>query len=91
MTKRDMVNRIAKLTGYPKTHIDRVIDLFQDLVVEALATEGRLELRDFASWRTVTLPARVGRNPATGEPVTIPESKHVRMRAGKHMRERINE
>ncbi|HIE68774.1 MAG TPA: HU family DNA-binding protein [Planctomycetes bacterium] len=78
-------------TGYPKTHIDTIIDHFLEQLTEALATEGRVELRDFAVLRTVTLPARLGRNPKTGEPVQIASSRHVRFRAGKHMRERLNE
>lgn len=89
-TKRDMVDRIAEAAGYPETRVDRVIDLFLEEVIEVLVREGRLELRDFGVWRTVDLPARVGRNPATGEAVDIPASTHVRFKAGKHMRERLN-
>ncbi len=90
MTKRAFVNRIAVQTGYPKVHIAKVINLFLDELTLALAKHGRVELRDFAVLHTVDLPARVGRNPSTGEPVPIPASRHVRFRAGKHMRETLN-
>ena len=74
----------------PKTDIDQVVDRFLEELIDALVREGRIELRDFGVFRTVELSARVGRNPATGEPVNIPASTHVRFRAGKLMREKLN-
>jgi len=90
MTKRGFVNRIAVATGYPKVHVDQVIDLFLEEITQALVHDGRVELRNFGIWNTVELPARIGRNPLTGEPVDIPASRHVRFRAGKRMREQLN-
>ena len=90
MTKRGFVNRIAVHTGYPKVHIDNVIDHFLEQLIDALEEDGRVELRNFGVFRTVDLPARVGRNPSTGEPVSIPASRHARFRAGKRMRETLN-
>ncbi len=90
MTRRRFVNRIAVETGYPKTRVDRVVDLLLEELIEALAETGRVELRNFGVFRTVDLEARVGRNPRSGEPVDIPASTHVRFRMGKRMRERLN-
>jgi len=90
MTKRRFVNRIAVATGYPKVHVDNVIDLFLDELIDTLAHDGRIELRNFGVFRTVELDARVGRNPRTGAPVDIPAARHVRFRAGKSMREKLN-
>jgi len=90
MTKRSFVNRIAIATGYPKVHVDQVIDLFLEQLVETLARDDRIELRNFGVFRTVELDARVGRNPRTGAPVDIPAARHVRFRAGKLMRNKLN-
>jgi integration host factor subunit beta len=90
MTKRDFVNRIAIVTGYPKTHVDQVINLCLDQITDAIVANNRLELRDFGAFHTVTLPARIGRNPKTGDPVALPASRHVRFRAGKRMRKKLN-
>ena len=90
MTKREFVNRIAVATGYPKTRVDQVVDLFLDELVEVLDRDGRVELRNFGVFKTVELAARVGRNPRTGEAVSIPRSRHVRFRAGKLMRHKLN-
>ncbi len=90
MTQRDFVNRIAAATGVPKVRVDQVLDLFLDELAEALARDHRVFLRNFGVFRTVDLPARTGRNPRTGEPVSIPASRHVRFRAGKRMRDKLN-
>ncbi len=90
MTKRSFVNAIAVATGYPKTHIDDIIGHFLDELIVALDKDGRVELRNFGVFRTVDLPARVGRNPSTGAPAQIAASRHTRFRAGKRMRETLN-
>jgi nucleoid DNA-binding protein len=90
MTLRDFVNRIAAATGVPKVRVDQVLDLFLDEITDSLARDHRVHLRNFGVFRTVDLPARTGRNPRTGEPVHIPASQHVRFRAGKRMRDKLN-
>ncbi len=90
MTKRHLVNRVSVATGVPKVDVDQVVDRFLEELIDAVVREGRIELRNFGVLRTVQVGARVGRNPATGEPVNIPASTHVRFRAGKLMREKLN-
>ena len=81
---------MAASTGYPKLRVDRIIDQFLEELIDALALEDRVGLRNFGVFRTVELEARTGRNPRTGEPVEIPSGRHVRFRASKHMREKLN-
>ena len=90
MTQRDFVNRIAATTGVPKAHVDQVLDLFLEEVADALVRDHRVFIRHFGTFRTVDLQARTGRNPSTGAPVAIPASTHVRFRAGKRMRDKLN-
>ncbi len=90
MTQRDFVDRIAAVTGLPEPSVDQVLDLFLEEVTGALARDRRVFIRHFGTFRTVDLPARTGRNPRTGEPVAIPASTHVRFRAGKRMRDKLN-
>lgn len=89
-TKRDLVDRIAEATGTTKVRTDAIVEMFLEELVETLATEGRVELRDFGVLRTVDLPARTARNPKTGDPVDVPARTHVRFKAGKAMRARLN-
>jgi len=90
MSRRDLVNRIAETTGHPKTHVDQVVVRFLEELGAELAEEGRVELRGFGAFRTVELPARVGRNPRTGEAVDIPARRHVRFRAYQRLRDTLN-
>lgn len=90
MTQRDFINRIAAATGLPKVKVDQVLDLFLEGVTDALLRDRRVFIRNFGVFRTVDLAARTGRNPRTGDPVAIPASRHVRFRAGKRMREKLN-
>ena len=90
MTQRQMINRIAGATGLPKVRVGQVVAMLLEQLGDTLAQTGRLQLRDFGSFRTVELGARVGRNPRTGRPVRIRASRHVRFRAGKGLREKIN-
>jgi len=59
-------------------------------IIWALRRRGRMELRGFGVFFVLETPARVGRNPKTGEPVDIPAQKHVRFKMSQHMREAIN-
>jgi len=90
VSRRDLVDRIADTTGYPKTHIDQVLVRFLEELGADLAEDGQVQLRGFGGFRTVELPARVGRNPRTGEPVDIPARRHVRFRAYQRLREILN-
>ncbi len=90
MTKRDLVNRIAVATGLPKVRVREAVELLLEHLMETLATEGRIELRNFGVFRIVDQPAHDGVNPRTGEPMTIEANRHVRFRAGKRLREILN-
>ena len=90
MTQRDFVDRIAAATGVPKLRVDQVLDLFLEEIGDALGRDRRVFIRHFGTFRTVDLQARTGRNPRTGAPVAIPASTHVRFRAGKRMRDKLN-
>ena len=90
MTQRDFVNQISAATGLPKVKVDQILDLFLAELADALARDHRVFIRNFGTFRTVDLDARTGRNPRTGDPVGIPASRHVRFRAGKGLRDKLN-
>ena len=87
--KADMVDRIAELTGIPKTHVAMVYDNIFDLAGEALAENDKVTVPNFGTFQTSERPARQGRNPATGEPITISASKTVRFKLSKNLKERL--
>ncbi|MCY3019096.1 MAG: integration host factor subunit beta, partial [Planctomycetota bacterium] len=90
MTKFDMVLKIVQQTGLEQATVGRVVQLTLDAIIEALATEGRLELRGFGVFEVRVTKARKARNPRTGVEVPVPEGRRVRFRAGKVMEERVD-
>lgn len=71
--------------------IEQVVDIFFDEIAQRLAEGGRVELRGFGAFSTREREARSGRNPRTGETVPVPEKRVPYFKAGKEIRERLNE
>ena len=87
--KADVVDRIAELTGYPKTQVAMTYDLLFELVSEALIAADKVTVPNFGTFQISERPARQGRNPATGEPITISASKSVRFKVSRNLKERL--
>ena len=60
-----------------------------DQMAECLAGGGRIEIRGFGSFTVRLCRARVGRNPRTGAPVSLPARYAVYFKPGKKLRERV--
>jgi len=91
ITKTELIQRIAREVPYATRKLSRqIVNAFMERIIWALRRRGRLELRDFGVFSVVETEPRVGRNPATGDPVDIPAQKHVRFKMSKHMREVLN-
>lgn len=70
--------------------IEQVVDIFFDEIAERLAEGGRVELRGFGAFSTREREARTGRNPRTGESVSVPAKRVPYFKAGKEIRNRLN-
>ncbi|WP_181700812.1 integration host factor subunit beta [Chthonobacter albigriseus] len=91
MIKSELVSRIA--TQNPHLYqrdVENIVNTILDKVVEALANGDRVELRGFGAFSVKSRPARVGRNPRTGEKVEVDEKSVPFFKTGKEMRERLN-
>ncbi len=71
MTKSDIVDRIAAGTGLTKLETEAVVDGFLKTVAEALCHDEHVELRGFGTFRVKERAPRIGRNPRTGENVSL--------------------
>lgn len=92
MTKSELIEALSlKQTHLMQKDVELAVKLVLDQISNALSRQERVEIRGFGSFALHHRPARVGRNPKTGEPVRIP-AKHVpHFKPGKEMRERVNE
>jgi DNA-binding protein HU-beta len=87
--KAELVERVAELTGYPKTQVAMTYDLLFELMSEALAEDDKVTVPNFGTFQVTQRPARAGRNPATGEAITIAASKTVRFKVSKNLKETL--
>ena len=70
--------------------IEQIVDVFFDEVVDRLRANGRVELRGFGAFSTRARDARTGRNPRTGESVSVDAKRVPYFKPGKEMRARLN-
>ena len=90
MTKSQLIQAITAREKLSAVEVETVVNTILDTISGALASGGRVELRGFGSFGIKDRRARQGRNPKTGEPVQVPEKRAVFFKAGKEMRERVD-
>jgi integration host factor subunit beta len=91
MIRSELVQRLAQENpDLSLQTIDKIVDLVFKGIVDRLAAGGRVELRGFGAFTTRGRDARVGRNPRTGDEVSVPAKRVPHFKPGKEMRERLN-
>lgn len=89
MTKKDIVVKIGDDTGVKQVEVRKVLQKALDDIIESLARGETVELRNFGVFKVRTRKGRMGRNPRTGEAVSIPERKIVNFKPGMVMKKRV--
>lgn len=89
MTKLDLIIKITGQTGVEQMQVRQIVQLTLDSIIEVLAKEGRLELREFGVFEVRVQKPRKARNPKTGVEVMIPARCRIHFKAGRVMRERV--
>ena len=92
MIRSELIQKIAEENPHLyQRDVEKIVNTVFESVTEALASGDRVELRGFGAFSVKQRDARVGRNPRTGEAVQVDE-KHVPFfKAGKLLRDRLNE
>jgi integration host factor subunit beta len=91
MTKSELIARLAE--RFPQLiakDADYAVKMILDAMTESLAKGDRIEIRGFGSFALNYRPPRVGRNPKSGEKVSVPEKYVPHFKAGKELRERVD-
>lgn len=86
MTKKDIVIKIAEETGLKQVDVKQVVQRTFDIIVDNLSSGRKVELRNFGIFKVKTRKGRMGRNPRTGESVSIPDKKVVSFKSGMKMK-----
>ncbi|MDO1557863.1 integration host factor subunit beta [Brevundimonas sp. 2R-24] len=91
MIKSELIDRLgAENPHLTRREVERVVNTILDSMVDALAENGRVELRGFGAFSVRSRPARTGRNPRTGQAVDVPAKAVPFFKSGKELRERLN-
>lgn len=92
MIKSELIQRIARRNGnLYQRDVETIVTTILDEITAALARGDRVELRGFGAFSVKKRDARTGRNPRTGEQVSVQEKSVPFFKTGKEMRERLNE
>ena len=90
MNKTEMADRLAARTGLGKGAARDAVDGVFAIIGEALADGEDVRLPGFGTFGTRRRPARTGRNPSTGEAVSISASTSPTFKAGKTLKDTVN-
>ena len=90
MNKTELVAAMAEQTNLSKKDVEAVLKSFADVVSEELKNDGRVQLVGFGTFEVSERAAREGRNPQTGETMTIAASKAPKFKAGKALKDLVN-
>ena len=91
MTKAELVDDVANAAELTKKDAERLVKIVFESIIESLNQGEKIELRGFGSFRVRERGARRGRNPKTGEAVSIPAKRVPYFKPGKELKELINE
>jgi len=92
MIKSELVQIIANRNPHLFLRdVENIVNAIFDEISDALAEGNRVELRGFGAFSVKNRPARTGRNPRTGDSVTVEEKWVPFFKTGKELRERLND
>ena len=92
MTKSELIARLAE--RFPQLvakDADFAVKMILDAMSDALVRADRIEIRGFGSFALNYRPPRTGRNPKSGERVSVPAKWVPHFKAGKELRERVDQ
>ncbi len=85
MIKMDIVNEVVNRTGVPRSKAEMAVETVFEAMKRALERGQRIELRGFGVFTVRPRKTGIGRNPRTGQEVSIQPGKAVRFKPGKEL------
>ena len=91
MNKTELIAAMADQAGISKKDAEKALKAFTDVVADELKKGEKVQLVGFGTFEVVERAAREGRNPQTKETITIAASKAPKFKAGKALKDMVNE
>ena len=90
MNRTELISAMAENAEMSKIDAEKALKAFIDTVTDELKNGGKVQLVGFGSFEVVERAERQGRNPKTGETITIPASKSPKFKAGRSLKDILN-
>lgn len=90
MKKTDMVSAVATAAGITKKSAAAAVDAVFEVITSEVAAGNKVTITGFGTFAGKARDARAGRNPQTGEAITIPAHTAVTFKAGKGLKDCVN-
>ena len=90
LTKADLIEEVLRITELPRKESEAVVETIFESIIESIQKGQKIEIRGFGSFRTRERRGRTGRNPKTGEKVTVPAKKIPFFKPSKELKDFVN-
>ena len=90
MTKAELIAKVAQSAQMGKTEANQALNAVLDAMQEALAKDGKVILSGFGMFWTEKKDERLGRDPRTGETITVPARTGIKFKAYSQLKEKIH-
>jgi DNA-binding protein HU-beta len=90
MNKQDLIGTVAESSGLTKSDASKAVEGVFDAITGALKKGDEVRLVGFGTFSVTKRKASTGRNPRTGEPMTIKASAQPKFKAGKGLKDSVN-
>ncbi|WP_028043175.1 HU family DNA-binding protein [Candidatus Stoquefichus massiliensis] len=90
MNKTELVEKVAASAGLTKTQAEAAVNAFVETVTDVLKAGDKITLKGFGTFEVRARDARTGRNPRTGETMTIAASKAPAFKASSALKNVVN-
>lgn len=91
MNKTELILSIAEETGFSRKNVELGVNAAINLITKALAEEEKVQIVGFGAFETKHRAERMGRNPKTGESTPIPATKVPTFKAGKALKDAVDQ
>jgi len=89
MNKKELVKEVADKNDITVKESEQLVDSIFDVISDHLVTGESILISNFGTFEIRKRAARSGRNPSTGETISIPEQRTPAFKAGKQLKDRL--
>ncbi len=90
MVKSELIENLAERADVTLAKAEEIVDLFFNTIIETLCQGERVEIRGFGAFTVREYKSYKGRNPKTGERITVPPKRLPFWKTGQELKQRVD-